>query len=76
MTGPGIFVDPDCGGILLVLEFINTVTYFRPSGIHGLEARATLTGSRGTGFQPVKLRSLLHSAPVAEYVTIFMKPCT
>ena len=60
----------------LVLEFINTVTYFRPSGIHGLEARATLTGSRGTGFQPVKLRSLLHSAPVAEYVTIFMKPCT
>jgi hypothetical protein len=60
----------------LVLEFINTVTYFRPSGIHGLEARATLTGSRGTGFQPVKLRSLLHSAPVAEYVTVFMKPCT
>jgi hypothetical protein len=52
------------------------VTYFRPSGIHGLEARATLTGSRGTGFQPVKLRSLLHSAPVAEYVTLFMKPCT
>jgi hypothetical protein len=60
----------------LVLEFINTVTYFRPSGIHGLEARATLTGSRGTGFQPVKLRSLLHSAPVAEYVTVLMKPCT
>jgi hypothetical protein len=26
------------------------------SGIHGLEARATLTDNRGTGFQPVNPR--------------------
>jgi hypothetical protein len=37
----------------LVRHFLITVTYFRPQGIHGLEARAAIVGQRGTGFQPV-----------------------
>jgi hypothetical protein len=46
---------------------------FSPLGIHGLEARATTTGQRGTGFQPVKPHGLPRCAVTVEYVVIFMK---
>ena len=45
------------GILYLVLDFVITITHFSPLGIHGLEARATLTGSCGTGFQPVNLQT-------------------
>jgi hypothetical protein len=47
-------------------DFTNRATHVHPLGIHGLEARATLTGSRGTGFQPVKPPGLSRCVVMAE----------
>jgi hypothetical protein len=52
----------------LVHDLINMATHFHLLGIRGLEARATLAGSRGTGFQPVTV--------MAEDAVIFMKSCS